>query len=749
MASNGRMPPGRQRAGQGGNVRALLDQAGLLLSQSNGAAALAPLLEATRLARGNPEAAHMLGAAYLQSGRLAEGIVALKKAVMLAPVNAMALNHLGVALCQSGSAVEGIAALKKALLLAPQMADARNNLAHALSQAGRHAEAAAEYRSVVALAPQLQPAWQGLMAALQKSGDLDGALSIAEQAVVWFADNSGFFASLGRILIDRRRPKDAEQALRRALALNGGNAEAANNLGTLIEEQGRQQEALALYQQATKANPALADGWFNLGNAMEKQADLPAAKQALGRAVSLRPSSAKTLAALIGVRRKLCDWSGLDDEVARLRQLITHPGFGADPGDAPSPFGMLSLMLDPEEQLRVARVHSAAVADKARPLQAGLGPFRPHVRQADAKIRIGYLSPDLREHPVAQLMAGVIEAHDRDRFEISAWSLGPDDASPYRKRIETGVDRFEDIRDLDVAAATRRMRDANLDIIVDLAGYTAHARPEILALRAAPVQVNYLGYPGSMGADFIDYVVVDSLLAGDGDDRFYSERVVRLPDCYQANDDRAAIDADPVTRAEFGLPDDAFVFCCFSMNYKMDAAVLDAWVAILTAVPHAVLWLFRTDASAADNLLREFCARGLERERLIFADRLPKARHLARHRLAELFLDTFAYGAHTTASDALWAGLPVLTLRGDTFARRVGASIVSAAGLPDLVMQSVEAYVAKAVAIGNTPGLAETLKSQLRQNLSTCPLFSTPAIARNLESAYLGMIAHGQNEPEN
>jgi protein O-GlcNAc transferase len=288
------------------------------------------------------------------------------------------------------------------------------------------------------------------------------------------------------------------------------------------------------------------------------------------------------------------------------------------------------------------------------------------------------------------------------------------------------------------------MREAGLNIVVDLAGYTAHARPEMLALRVAPLQVNYLGYPGSMGAPFMDYVIADGIVAPPGSEAMFSETLVRLPDCYQANDNMAAIDPEPVARSAFGLPEDAFVFCSFSMNYKIDAAVLDAWVEILGRVPDSVLWLFRTDAAAAKNIALEAEKRGLDPDRLIFADRLPKARHLARHRLADLFLDTFAYGAHTTASDALWAGLPVLTMRGDTFARRVGASIVNAAGMFDLVTENVDDYIARAVAIGTTPGAAVALEQRLAENISSCPLFSTAAIARSLEAAYLDMIENSR-----
>lgn len=732
------MPP--VRPGATSPVRPLLDQAGRLLSVGKGTEALPIVERAVALARANPEAVHMLGVCHLQAGNLAAGTEALKKAVMLAPANPVILNHLGVALCQSGKGAEGIAALQRAAKLAPAFGEARNNLAHALNEAGDHAGAAREYREVTVLAPQLAPAWQGLASALHKSGDAQAALAAAREASERFPGHGGFHASIGRILMDLRQPDEAQAAFRTALALDPGNGDAANNLGTLVEERGQQREALALYEQATKTRPNLADAWFNLGNVKEKTGDLIGARAALSRCHALRPSSPKTLSALISIRRKLCDWDGIDAQVETLRQLVMAPAFLDNPDDGPPPFGLLSLMVDGATQLRAAEAHGRQTMKKAAAWAGEVGEYVSIPKPEARPIRIGYLSPDFREHPIAQLMAGVIENHDRTRFEISSWSLGPDDRSTYRSRIVEGSDRFEDIRDLDIGRSVRMMRVAELDVVVDLAGYTAHARPEVLALRVAPVQVNYLGYPGTMGSPFMDFVIADPIVAPVESKPDFSETIIRLAGCYQANDDRAAIDPAPVSREEFGLPDDAFVFCSFSMNYKIDAAVLDAWIAILSRVPHSVLWLFRTDAAAAENITREAVKRGLDPSRLIFADRLPKARHLARHRLADLFLDTFAYGAHTTASDALWAGLPVLTLRGDTFARRVGASIVTAAGTPDLVTESVADYIDQAVAIASTEGASVALKQRFQENIPSCPLFSTAAIARNLEAAYLGMI---------
>lgn len=722
-----------------GDIRTYIEKAGRLLSIGRSEDALPVIVKALRIAPTSSEANHIFGFCHLQAGNPETGIAALEKAMKLAPGNANIANHLGLALCQVNRNEEGITYLKKAVAVAPALGEARNNLAHALNVAGDYTSSAHEYRAVIALAPQLIPAWQGLLSALHKSGDYAAALATAREATTRFPDHSGIITSLGRILIDLRQMDEAEKVLRQALILDPANGEAANNLGTVVEERGNYQEALTLYRIATECKPDLADGWFNLGNTYEKVGDLIAARNAMQRCLALRPASSRTLSALIAVRRKLCDWDDIDDQVDLLRTLINQPLFLQDTEDIPSPFGVLSLMLSPEDHLRVAKVHSEIIARKVLPLASEIGTWQPASATVN-RIRIGYLSPDFREHPIAQLMAGVIESHNREKFEVSCWSLGVNDNSAFRERILKGSDRFEDISTASIAQSVRMMRAANLDIVVDLAGYTAHARPEVLALRVAPVQVNYLGYPGSMGASFMDYILVDPVLVREGDEQYYSEKIIRLPDCYQANDNRAVIDQTPIRRADHGLPDNTFVFCSFSMNYKIDASVLDAWAKILRSVPNSVLWLYRTDKPAAENILQEAVKRGIESERIIFTDRMPKSKHLARHRLADLFLDTFAYGAHTTASDALWAGLPVLTLRGDTFARRVGASIVKAAMMPELVTETIDEYIAKAIEIARTPSTSVNLKGRLKGSLPHCPLFSTSTFTRQLEMVYYKMV---------
>jgi protein O-GlcNAc transferase len=573
------------------SIRMLIAQAGKLLNSGNVTAALPLARKAVAKAANSSEAYHLLGICSLQSNQLTEGVQALQRAASLSPNNAMVLNHLGIALSQSGNNSEAIAALRKAVELAPALGEARNNLAHALNVVGDFAAAAKEYQVVISLAPGMIPAWHGLPSVLHKSGDYPAALDAAHRATARFPEHSQFFVSLGHILFDMLRLDEAEKVLRQALAIDPRNGEAANSLGTVLEEKGAYADALTFFEIATTLSPNLPDGWYNLGNSREKAGELLAAEKALDHCLRLRPTSAGTLAAHLAIRRKLCAWQGLDEQVEALRQLINDAGFLERDEDVPAPFSVLSLMLSPAEQLAVAKAHSRNVEKKAAIRAPGMPSFVPPSLPEDRKLHIGYLSPDFREHPIAQLMAGVIESHDREAFVVSSWSLGPDDGSIFRDRIVRGSDRFVDIREQSIAASVAMMRAANLDIMVDLAGYTAHARPEIAALRVALVQVNYLGFPGSMGAAFMDYILVDPVLVRPEDEHLYSEKVIRLPDCYQANDDKALIDPAPVRRSEHGLPEDAFVFCCFSMNYKIDGIALDAWTEILHRVPDSVLWL--------------------------------------------------------------------------------------------------------------------------------------------------------------
>ncbi|HXF65901.1 MAG TPA: hypothetical protein VNK67_04265, partial [Burkholderiales bacterium] len=353
---------------------------------------------------------------------------------------------------------------------------------------------------------------------------------------------------------------------------------------------------------------------------------------------------------------------------------------------------------------------------------------------------VGYLSWGFHRHATAHLAAELFELHDRARFEITAYDCGPEDGSGVRSRIRRSCERFVDISRASHFEAARLIHGTGTDILVDLTGYTLGGRPQILALRPAPVQVSWLGYPGTLGADWVDYLVADPVVIAPGEERFYAERVLRLPHCYQVNDRRREVAERTPSREEAGLPAEGFVFCCFNQAYKITPEMFSLWMRVLAAVPGSVLWLAEPNAWAPDNLRREAQARGIAPERLVFAPRRPLAEYLVQYRLADLALDTFPYTSHTTASDALWMGCPIVTCPGETFASRVAASILRAAELPELVAGSFEDYERLAVGLATAPGRLAALRSRLRERRASCPLFDTPRLVRELEGLYERMF---------
>jgi predicted O-linked N-acetylglucosamine transferase (SPINDLY family) len=355
------------------------------------------------------------------------------------------------------------------------------------------------------------------------------------------------------------------------------------------------------------------------------------------------------------------------------------------------------------------------------------------------KIRVAYLSADYRTHATALLMAGVFEAHDRSRFEITAISFGADDKSPMRARLEASFDRFIDVRSIGDAEVAKKLRDMEIDIAVDLKGYTQEGRPGILAHRPAPIQAQYLGYPGTMAAGYYDYVIADPIVIPEEQRPFFSEQVAYLPDTYQCNDSKRAIAPRAPRRSEMGLPENGFVFCCFNNNHKILPQMFDIWMRLLRQIDNSVLWLLQDNLAVVRNLSREAIARGVAPERLVFARRCMPADHLARQRLADLFLDTLPYNAHTTCSDALWAGLPVLTVQGDCFAGRVAASLLSAHGVPELITHSLEEYEAAALKLARDPAALTAIREKVVRHRDTHALFDTVRFTRNLEAAYLTM----------
>ena len=456
------------------------------------------------------------------------------------------------------------------------------------------------------------------------------------------------------------------------------------------------------------------------------------------RTLELKPDHLSALGGLVHHLQSMCCW----DNLKALSERLVAGVEGAAEGGSRfpvSPFSFLALPTPTttQQQLRCAR-HWTRCKLKAISQPPRNAPKRDRTSDS-TRITVGYLSADFRSHATAWLAAELFEKHDRGRFAIFGYSYGPDDGSPMRRRLVKAFDRFVDVKDASFVEAAERIAADKVDILVDLKGYTQDARTQILALRPAPIQVNYLGYPGTMGAEFMDYILVDDFIVPPDQQPFFTEKLVHLPGCYQVNDSQREISPRIPSRSECGLPEEGFVFCCFNNSYKITPDVFGVWMELLKAVPGSVLWLLEGNHFVAANLYREASIRGVAAERLVFAPPKPLPEHLARHRLADLFLDTITSNAHTTASDALWAGLPVLTLAGRTFASRVAGSLLRTVGLPGLITTSLEDYQAMALRLARDPKQLARLRARLEANRKTCGLFDGEHFARGLQKAYAAM----------
>jgi protein O-GlcNAc transferase len=521
---------------------------------------------------------------------------------------------------------------------------------------------------------------------------------------------------------------DALKALDVAMAIYPENAGLWNNRGAALAELKRLDEAVVSFGRAVSLNPGFPGPLVNRANALLALGRYEEAARDYEKALALGAALPYARGNFLHCRLQCCDWRDFAQERARLVAEL-RAGLPVT-----SPLISAALLRSPEDQLRSAQILSHAK------YRASQKPLWQGERYRHERIRLAYLSADFHAHATATLMAGVFESHDRARFETLAVSFGDNDASPMRARLEKSFERFIDATDKNDAEIAAQLRELEIDIAIDLKGYTANARPGIFAHRFAPIQAGYLGFPGSMGSSYIDYIIADRIVIPESARRHYSEKVVYLPDCYQANDSKRGIAARTLTRAEAGLPQKGFVFCCFNNSYKIAPDIFALWMRLLAHLEGSVLWLLEENPAAQRNLKREAEVRGVAANRLVFAPRVAPEEHLARHRLADLFLDTLPYNAHTTASDALWAGLPIVTFPGETFAGRVAASLLHAVGLPELIADSADAYEGLALKLAGDEHALSAIKEKLAQARDTCPLFDTPRFTRHLEAAYAAML---------
>lgn len=627
-------------------------------------------------------------------------MVTMSRMTPLPPRTQMTLAEaLGLALrlYQGGKPADSRAICRAILTAMPGQTEASFLLGVAEFDLGRVEESRRRLAVTIALKPDLADACLNLALLLRRQGRLTEAVALQTRAVRLIPEQAG--------------------------------APSLSELGVMLRDLGRIAKSLAAHRRAMALRPEAGDAWREFGHTLREAGALAAAVAAYERAYRLDPNQTESLSDQLFTALSLCDWSGYDDLCRRITAIID-----ADRGIA---LPLVSLLIDtsPAQQNRSARHFHRAVVKP--PANAAALPSRPP--GADGRLNVAYLSADFHEHATAYLAAELFELHDRDRFRVFAYSYGPDNGSPMRRRLEAAFDTFRDIRKADLDRVSAMLAADGVHILVDLKGYTRHARLDLLTRRLAPVQVAYLGYPGTMGCDFMDYVIGDRFVTPLEHQPHYRERLVLMPGSYQVNDRRRPLDTPVPDRAACGLPPDGFVFCAFNSLFKITPSLFGVWMRVLSQVPDSVLWLPHATPDAAGNLRREATRHGVDPERLIFAPHKPLAEHLARYRVADLFLDSFPYTGHTTASDALWMGLPVVTRMGETFASRVAAGLLNAAGLPETVTTSLAAYEALAIRLAGDPAMLAGYRRRLDAAQTTAPLFDSPRFTRHLEWAYRTM----------
>jgi protein O-GlcNAc transferase len=635
------------------------------------------------------EVYYNMGISQQNQSDLARAIDSYKHAIQIKPNYAGAYYNIGTALRDQGDLVASINSYKQAIQIKPDYADAYYNMGISFKEHGDLAASINSYKQVLKINPDYADAYYNMGISFKEHGDLAASINSYKQV----------------------------------LKINPDYADAYLNMGNSLRDQGDLTAAIDSYKQSLKIEPSNADAYFNMGNSLRDQGDLTAAIDSYKQSLKIKPDYHVARAAKLYQQAHICDWIGIETD----ENLISALGISTQ---KISPFELLALEDSPNRH----RLRSEIYAKNDFPQKSLSLEARPV--QKPKRLRVGYFSADFHNHATMYLMAKIFETHNSEAFEIYAYSFGHQSNDEMRQRLVKAVDVFKDVNELADQDVAKLVMQDQIDIAVDLKGYTKSSRTGIFAYRPAPIQINYLGYPGTMGADYIDYIVVDKIVVPAEYQDGYSESIIQLPNSYQVNDNTRVISDRLMYKSQLGLPESGIVFCCFNNSYKISREEFNIWMRVLGKVQGSVLWLLKVNKFAEENLRKEAEKRGISGDRLVFAEKLPQGEHLARQRLADLFLDTFNYNAHTTASDALWAGLPVVTKLGKGFAARVAGSLLNAIGLPELITETIEDYEALILELAANPQRLAALKEKLATNRLSAPLFDTELFTKHLEDGY-------------
>ncbi len=665
-----------------------------------------------------------LGIAYAKANRFMEALAVFyclqpyKKSDVRIPYN------LGLIHSLQGEHQLALEAYDSAQKIQPDDVEVLINKGSTCNDIKNYALALEVLEGAIQIRPDIPEAWSNKGIALNNLNLYQESLSAYNKAIELNPSYFEAWSNKSVPLTKLKRFAEASEACDQALNLKPDYPEAHYNKGNVLNDLKRYDEAIAHYDKALSLKPDYHEAWSNKGVTLHDLKRYDEEIAHYDKALSLKPDIDWVHGDFLYTRMKICSWTDLADSLGNISKKVMANERVAHP------FLLLALTDDALLHKKSSEIH----IQNKYPFNPLLGPILK--RRENQKIRVGYFSADFKNHPVAFLIAELFEIHDRSQFETYAFSL-EGAADEMRGRLLEAFDHFIDVEGRSDVEIARVARNFAIDIAVDLTGFTKDSRTGIFSYRAAPIQVNYLGYPSTMGADYIDYIIADKTLIPPDSQSCYSEKVVYLPNSYQANDRGRLISDREFTRQELGLPENGFVFCCFNNNFKILPATFAGWMRILKAVDGSVLWLFQDNSWVVENLINEAQKQGIDAKRLVFADRVPPSEHLARHFQADLFLDTLPYNAHTTCSDALWTGLPVLTLLGRSFASRVAASLLNAIGLPELITNTQEEYEALAIELAIDPKKLADIKLKLVNNRLTTPLFDTSLFAKNLEAAYV------------
>jgi len=670
------------------------------------------------------DAHHMLGLIEYQQRNFQGALSHLERALQLDPAQAPAHANLGNALRQLGRHDEALASLDRAIAVRPDYAAAHYNRGNVLLDLKRFDEALGSFDRALATTPDDPDTLYNRAQALSELQRYEEALATYDQVLARVPDDADTLCDRANALSKLRRPQEALASYDRALALRPDVARFHYNRGRAHLDLNDPAAALSSFDRALVLRPDDPAALYDRGQALFELKRYEEAAAAFDGVLALNPDHNYAKGEMLHAKLAHCDWRGYEQNAKAVIDAVTSGR------RASVPFVFLSISASPRAQLSCAATYSRAEHPPAVPALWNGERYRHD------KIRLAYLSADFHDHPVARQIARLFETHDKSRFQLTAISLGADRSDDIRARLFNAFDEVIDASQLDDKNVAAFIRDNEIDILIDLMGYTEGCRINILAARAAPIQVSYLGYLGTMGADYIDYIIADPVVAPENEQHFYTENVVHLPDTFLPTDPTRKIGSKAPTRAEAGLPEAGFIFCSFNNSYKLAPPIFDVWMRLLHQVEGSVLWLVDDDAASIRNRRYHAKKRGIDPDRLIFAARLPPQDHLARQRLVGLFLDTLPYNAGATACDALWAGLPVITCRGSSFVGRMAASQLYALGLPELVTESLTDYEALALRLAQNPVLLAGIKAKLAHNRATFPLFDADRYRRHLENAY-------------